>query len=84
MILKTFAEDYQFIMRKLGLWKHFDEKHKRVGNRKENEGNGLDKAQVLRQISREQLKQLVALKQSEMDMFGYTFDEETLTFNFTD
>ena len=29
--LETFAEDYQFIMKKLGLWDTFDEKHKRVG-----------------------------------------------------
>ena len=29
--LETFAEDYQFIMKKLGLWETFDEKHKRVG-----------------------------------------------------
>ena len=29
--LETFAEDYQFLMRKAGLWQNFNEKHKLVG-----------------------------------------------------
>ena len=29
--LETFAEDYQFLMRKAGLWQKFNRKHKLVG-----------------------------------------------------
>lgn len=29
--LETFAEDYQFLMRKMGYWEGFNEKHKHVG-----------------------------------------------------
>ena len=32
--LETFAEDYQYITRKLGLWDKFDAKHKMVGSSK--------------------------------------------------
>ena len=31
---ETFHEDYQFILRKAGLWDTLDEKHKRVGAKK--------------------------------------------------
>ena len=35
-------------------------------------------------LPREQLTQLIRLKQDEMDMFGYTFDEETMECKFVD
>lgn len=72
--LETFAEDYQFIMKKLGLWDTFDEEHKAVGIHKENESVGLKYESVLSQLSNDQLHDLIRLKQGEMEMFGYEFN----------
>lgn len=71
--LETFAEDYQFIMRKMGLWDNFDEIHKNVGVKKENESKGLDYLEVLNKLDKETLLKLVELKENEMKMFGYQF-----------
>ena len=71
-------------MRKLGLWDEFDQKHKCVGSYKENESIGLDIEQVLKSISEDQLQQLLEVKKSEMEMFGYIFDAEKLSFDFID
>jgi len=82
--LETFTEDYQFLTRKLGLWDQFDDVHKLVGSSKENESVGLNYTSVLRQLAPDQLTSLIELKQSEMDMFGYVFDEGTLKFEYID
>ena len=50
----------------------------------ENESVGLNYTNVLNMLPREQLSQLIKLKQDEMDMFGYTFDEETMECKFVD
>ena len=49
----------------------------------ENESVGLDYSEVLDLLSPEQLRQLTELKQSEMDMFGYTFNQDERTFGIT-
>ena len=63
----------------------FDFQHENI-NRKnlENESVGLNYTNVLSMLPREQLTQLIRLKQDEMDMFGYTFDEETMECKFVD
>ena len=71
-------------MRKLGLWDELDRKHKCVGNYKENESVGLDISQVLKSNSKDQLQKLLVVKRSEMEMLGYTFDAEKLSFDFID
>ena len=74
--LETFAEDYQFITRKMGLWDNFDEAHKNVGILKENQSKGLDYLDVLHRLDPSTLEQLIKLKQTEMDMFGYSFKND--------
>ena len=71
-------------MRKLGLWNQLDRKHKCVGSYKENESVGLNVTKVLKSISDEQLRKLLDVKKSEMEMFGYTFDAGKLSFDFVD
>lgn len=76
--LETFSEDYQFILRKRGLWKSMKDVAKQAGSKKENESVGLDYKMQLRKLSKNQLQKLYEMKKVELDMFGYTFDPETL------
>ena len=71
-------------MRKVGLWDQFDTKHKCVGSYKENESVGLNVTKVLKSISDVQLQRLLEVKNSEMEMFGYTFDAGKRSFDFID
>ena len=52
--------------------------------KKENESIGLDYRQTLAGLTNDQVHKLAELKSEEMDMFGYTFDKSTLTFNYID
>ena len=71
-------------MRTFGFWDNFNNKHKKVGVKKENESTGLDYQQVLAGLTNDQVNKLAELKSEEMEMFGYTFDKSTLTFNYKD
>merc|ERR1712150_80142 len=70
--VETFAEDFEFVLRKHGIWEQMNDKAREAAVSTENKSVGLEYQEVLNRLTPEQYKALMALKANEMEMFGYS------------
>ena len=71
---ETFSQDYQFMMKDVGLWDRLNDKAKSAALTVNNAGSVVNVTEMLSELSLKTRKYLLWLRKEDLNMFGYTYD----------